>query len=247
MNVFITGGTSGIGLALVKFYQGQGHTVATCSFEEQNQVSNILPQKTIFYQADVTNSQIMKKCINDFKIKYNMIDLVICNAGINHIKQKIPDFERARKVFDVNIIGVLNTLDPAIEIMKTQRSGHIVGIGSMSGMYGLPGMAMYGASKAAILNMFESFSLDLSEFGIDVTCVVPGFIDTPLTKMNKHKMPFMMSIETASKEIIWAISHKKNIHRFPKLLSYVSIVLKIMPRFLFRFIMNTDLLNLRKG
>lgn len=246
MNIFITGGTSGIGLALAKHYQTFGHKVGVCSFESIERSKSLLPKDIQYYQADVTDSIKMKEVINSFSTLAGSLDLVIANAGINLTKRKIPDFEIGKKVFEVNVIGVINTIGPAVEIMKNQKSGHIVGIGSLSGMYGLPGMAMYGGSKAAILNMFESFAIDFPSYGIDVTCVAPGFINTPLVKDNKHKMPFLMTTETATDEIIWAIENKKSLHLFPKPLSFVAIVLRSMPRFLYRLIMKFDLLGLAK-
>lgn len=246
MNIFITGGTSGIGLSLVSFYAKFHHVVGTCSLDDDSTASKILPENVIYYCADVTDSLKMENIIHDFKSKVSSLDLVIANAGINIKKSKIPDFKIARKVMEINILGVMNTLSPTLEIMNKQKSGHIVGIGSISGLYGMPGMSIYGSSKAAIINMFESFSIDLPKLGIDVTCVIPGFIATPLTKDNKHKMPFIMSIEEATDEILWAIKNKKKYHVFPKILSYISFLLSKIPRKCYRYIMSLDFLGFTK-
>lgn len=246
MNIFITGGTSGIGLSLVRHYSFLGHNVATSSFESSEKIQNLLPQNVKYFQVDVTNAVKMNEAIKSYAIQSGSLDLVIANAGINHPKSKLPNFEMGKKVIEVNVIGVLNTLGPAIEIMKDQKSGHIVGISSLSGMYGLPGMAFYGASKAAILNMFETFAIDLPKFGIDVTCIVPGFINTPLVQDNKHKMPFIMTTDKAKKKILSAIENKKIILCFPFPLNIVAYFLKILPRTLYRNIMNLDLLSLTK-
>lgn len=246
MNIFITGGTSGLGLALTKHYLETGHRVGISSIEAEEKIKNIIPKGVVYYQADVTDAKKMSEVIQDFTKKHSCLDLIIANAGINLAKRKIPDFEQGRKVIEINVIGVINTVSPAIEIMKQQKRGHIVGLGSLSGLYGLPGMAIYGSSKAAILNMFESFAIDLPKYGIDVTCVAPGFVATPLIKDNKHKMPFLMKTEDAVVKILWAIEKKKVLYLFPKPLSFIAVFLKIIPRSLYRLIMKWDLLGLAK-
>jgi len=246
MKVFITGGTSGLGLAFTKHYCALNATVGISSIESEDKIKEIIPSNVKYYQADVTDAQKMHDAIYHFAKENGGLDLVIANAGINLTKRKIPDFQLGKKVIEINVIGVINTVAPSIEIMKNQKSGHIVGIGSLSGLYGLPGMAMYGCSKAAVISMFESFAIDLPNFGIDVTCVAPGFVATPLIKDNNHKMPFLMKTEDAVKKIIWAIENKKSLYLFPRPLNFVAVVLKIMPRALYRFIMKKDLLGLAK-
>jgi meso-butanediol dehydrogenase/(S,S)-butanediol dehydrogenase/diacetyl reductase len=116
--VFITGGTSGIGLEVAKMYQNEGHIVGTCSFENPEDVIGNLPKPMKYYQADVTNTEEMKKAIDTFAEDVGGIDICIANAGISMKKAKIPDFERGRRVINTNVIGVLNTFEPAIEVMK---------------------------------------------------------------------------------------------------------------------------------
>ncbi len=246
MKVFITGGTSGLGLALTKYYVKMGNDVGISSIEDEDKIRDIIPAKVKYYQADVIDSQKMHEVIYNFTNKYGGLDLVIANAGINLAKRKLPDFNQGKKVIEINVIGVINTLAPAIEIMKKQKAGHIVGIGSLSGLYGLPGMAMYGASKAAVLSMFETFAIDLPNYGIHVTCVAPGFVATPLIKDNNHRMPFLMNTDRAVAKILWAIEKKKVLYLFPRPLSYIAIIFKIMPRSIYRLIMKLDLLGLAK-
>ncbi len=246
MNVFITGGTSGIGLALANHYLAHGHTVGVCSFESPEEAKSKINSSLKYYQANVTDTQRMKFIIDEFSRVAGSLDLVYANAGISMEKKKIPDFERGRLVFSVNLVGVLNTLEPAIEIMKKQGHGHIVGIGSISGLNGLPGMSIYGASKAAIINMFESFSVDLPQYGINSTVLVPGFIHTPLTQGNKHKMPFLLTVDKAVEKITSAVNKKKKRYIFPLPLKIVAFILRTMPRWMYRLIMKFDLLGLAK-
>lgn len=247
MNIFITGGSSGLGLSLSKEFINDGHVVGTCSFESFESIKNILPDNIIYYQADVTDNSRMKEIIEDFFNKTGKLDIVIANAGISMPKAKIPDFEKGRKVIMVNIIGVLNTFEPAINIMKEQKFGQIVSLGSIAGRVGLPGTAIYGASKSAVLNLCESLEIDLAYFGIHVTTLAPGFISTPLVKNNKHKMPFLMSEEKAVSMIKKAILNRKNLYVFPLPMNIISTILYHLPRTFYKFFMKSDLLGLSKN
>lgn len=245
MNIFITGGTSGIGLELAILFLREGHTVGTCSFEDKKTVLPLLPEKLFYYQADVTNTEKMKEVINAFHFTTGKLDLVVANAGISMEKATIPDFDRGRKVIEINVLGVLNTFEPAIMIMKDQRAGHLAAIGSIAGTVGLPGTAIYGASKAAVINLCESLEIDLLSFGINVTTLAPGFINTPLTKDNKHKMPFIMSQEKAALFIKKGLEQKSGLYIFPFPMMLISRILYYLPRSVYKALMKLDLLNLR--
>lgn len=246
MNIFITGGTSGIGLELGKKFLERGHSVAVSSFEKPEEVKGKIPSEFTYYEANVLDQKRMSEIIYDYKNKIGTLDMVIANAGISMPKAKIPDFERGRFVVNVNVIGVINTVEPAIKIMAEQKKGHLVGLGSVSGLTGLPGMAIYGASKAAVINMFESFAIDLPTLGIDVTCVAPGFIKTPLTESNPHKMPFMLQTSEAVEEILSAIDNKKALHVFPLPINFTFGVLSHLPRFMYRKLVGLDLMGFTK-
>lgn len=247
MNVFITGGTTGMGYELSKIYLAEGAKVGTCSFESYDQVKENLLPEVEYYQANVTDKDALAKAISDFAKKNGSLDLVIANAGINHHKAKIPDFDRGRAVIEINVIGVMNTFEPAISIMKEQGYGHLAAMSSISAFSGLPGMAFYGASKAAVMSMCESFEIDLAEYGIQVTTLAPGFVNTPLTSINNHKMPFVLEQNEAAMKMYHALQKKKQLYVFPLPMNVASKVLRHMPRVLYRPFMKKDILGLSKG
>ncbi|MCT4643279.1 MAG: SDR family NAD(P)-dependent oxidoreductase [Bacteriovoracaceae bacterium] len=247
-HIFITGGSSGIGLRLAKKYLEAGHIVAVCSIESPDEMTSILPKDIYYYQADVTNASRMSQVINDFKMQSGKLDIVVANAGINHIKAKVPDFERSKKVIDININGVLNTFWPAIEIMKKQNSGQLVGVSSISGvMNGLPGMSIYGASKAAVYSLCQSLEGDLKEYGITVTTLVPGFIETPLTANNNHAMPFILKADEAVDKIFKAIEKRYDVYMFPLPMKLITKTVSMIPRKIHKTIMKINPLNLGKN
>lgn len=246
--VFITGASSGIGLGLVKKFSENGDTVCACSLEPLEEVKRLLPANVHYFQADVTDRARMREVVSEFTIISGGLDIVVANAGINHEKAKIPDFVWGLKVIDVNVKGVLNTLAPAIEIMKEQGRGQLVCMSSISGVIGgLPGMSIYGASKAAVYSLGQSLAIDLREFGISVTTLAPGFIDTPLTRNNRHSMPFKMSSEAAVEKIFMAIKRKKDLYLFPYPLRIITRALAWTPRFLRRGLMRANWLKLGKS
>lgn len=244
MNIFITGGTTGIGLALAKLYLEEGHRVGICARNLSKfpaEIKNKYKQLHC-YEVDVTNREDLYKAIHDFAPVE--LDLIFANAGRSvGAKSKTPQFSVANEIIDINVKGVLNTFDIALEIMLPRKKGHLVATASVAGFMGLPGAGAYSASKAAVLKLCESYSLDLKRRGINVTAIAPGFIDTPLTQKNNHKMPFLMSSDKAAKLIKRAIEKRKVLYVFPFRMKIVVSILDKMPRSLYRLLMNLKFLN----
>lgn len=244
MNIFITGGTTGIGLALAKLYLEEGHRVGVCARNLEKFPSEVRNKYKLLkcYQVDVTDREGLRAAIMDFA--GGELDIVIANAGRSvGAKSKTPQFSVANNIIDINVKGVLNTFEPALEIMAPKKKGHLVATASVAGFMGLPGAAAYSASKAAVLKLCESYSLDLKRVGINVTAIAPGFIDTPLTQQNNHKMPFIMSAEKAARLIKRAIEKKKVLYVFPFRMKLVVTLLDKMPRSLYRKLMGLKMLN----
>ena len=244
MNIFITGGTTGIGLALAKLYLEEGHRVGICARNLSKFPTEIRNKYKLLqcYEVDVTKREELYSAIYDFAPVE--LDMVIANAGRSvGVKSKTPQFSVANEIIDINVKGVLNTFDIALEIMLPRKKGHLVATASVAGFMGLPGAGAYSASKAAVLKLCESYSLDLKRHGIDVTAIAPGFIDTPLTQKNNHKMPFLMSAEKAAKLIKRALEKKKVLYIFPFRMKIVVSILDKMPRSLYRMLMNLKFLN----
>jgi NAD(P)-dependent dehydrogenase (short-subunit alcohol dehydrogenase family) len=243
--IFITGGSSGLGLELAKIYQTAGNEVAVCSFESQAEARRLIPQGLFYYQADVTDAPRMREVVTDFASRGRGLDLVVANAGISMKKTPIPDFERGRRVLLTNVLGVWNTFEPAILIMKEQGRGQLAAMSSLSGVIGgLPGMAAYCASKAAVVSLCESLEIDLYRYGIHVTTIAPGFIETPMTRENRHAMPFKLSQDEAARQIHYAIESRKGLYLFPWPMRIVAGLLALLPRGLYKAVMKRDWLGL---
>ena len=244
-SVFITGGTSGIGLELAKKYLSQGWKVGVCGRDQSKFSENFTQDnKSLYYfPVDVSDREALKKAIHDFS-KPTGLSLLIASAGISYPqKTKIPDFERTYKMVHVNLLGVMYAFEAAMEIMVPQGSGHLVAVSSLAGYNGFPGISGYSATKSAVMKFCESLSLDLTHLKIHVTCVCPGFVDTPLTRLNNHPMPFLVKADKAAKIIFNGIRKKKSVISFPLLFSMAVRLLSVMPRWMYRRLMSRNAFN----
>lgn len=244
-HIFITGGTSGLGLALTKIYLESGARVGLCGRDLAKIPQEIKNHpKLIAYQADVLEREKMSEIIHQFAGEKNELDLVIANAGRSvGAKTKVPDFKKSREVIEVNLFGVLNTYEPAIKVFLKNQKGHLAVVSSVAGFVGLPGASSYSASKAAVTILNESLSLDLKAQGIFVSTICPGFVDTPLTKKNNHSMPFLMEAQKAAKIMKKGLDMQKPLIIFPLPMKIVITILNKIPRSWYRGLMNLKFMN----
>jgi short-subunit dehydrogenase len=246
--VFITGGTTGIGMELAKLYALQGWKVGVCGREEHKFTESFQGRwdNVEFYCVDVSHREELKNAISQFS-KAIGLDLLIANAGIGFKhKTKVPDFERSYHMVHVNLLGVMYAFEAALDVMIPRGTGQLVAISSIAGYVGLPGVSAYSATKSAVMKYCESLNLDLKKFGIDVTTICPGFVETPLTSSNKHPMPFMVKAPHAAGLIAQAIEKKKMVYHFPFILASIVRVLGILPRTWYRALMKIRSFNYSK-
>ena len=245
--VFITGGTTGMGMELAKLYSKSGWKVGVCGREKSKFDEHFEMYPDIqFYCVDVSNREEIKKAILEFSRPIGL-DLLIANAGIGYKhKTKVPDFDYTYKMVGINLLGVMYAFEAALENMIPRERGHLVAVASIAGYNGLPGVSGYSATKAAVQKYCESLHLDLKPFGIDVTTINPGFVDTPLTKTNQHPMPFLMDAPKAARLIARAIEKKKMVYAFPFFFSSLVRLLSILPRTWYRRFLSVKSLNYSK-
>jgi short-subunit dehydrogenase len=239
-SIFITGGSSGLGLELANLYHQQGWRVGVCGRDPKK--LEVLKDRFEVYVLDVSDREAVKKTIADFASKG--IDVVIANAGIAYKnKTKLPDFDYSIQMIHTDFLGVVYTFEAALEHFIPNKSGHLVAVSSVAGLNGLPGVSCYSASKAAVMKLCETFSIDLKQHNIFTSCVIPGFIDTPLTQVNPHPMPFMISAEAAARIVQKGIVKKKQNIVFPKKMYFLTRFLSILPRSVYCNMMSIKRLN----
>jgi short-subunit dehydrogenase len=150
------------------------------------------------------------------------LDCAVLNAGTCEyldITDESPDWKMMDRVMSVNFFGLVNSLDVCLPLLKKAPRPHLVGVSSQAVQASFPQAEAYGASKAASRYLLSSLRMDLKQFNIDVTCLLPGFVDTPLTQKNTFSMPFLMSADEAAKRMYTALESRPYEFAFPKRLS----------------------------
>jgi short-subunit dehydrogenase len=143
------------------------------------------------------------------------------------------DITKLRRVLEVNVTGMAATLAAFAPAMRQAGSGTLVGIASVAGFRGLAGNGAYCASKAAAITLLESMRVELRSSGVSVVCICPGYIDTPMTRVNRYRMPFLMSAEAAAPRFARAIAARRRRAVIPWQMALVSVLLRAMPGWLY--------------
>lgn len=242
--VFITGASSGLGMALARQYAQQGAHLGLLA--RRGEVLQTLaaglphPERHRCYAVDVTDHAALAAAAADFLREMGGVEIVIANAGISagtltEYSEDLPVFER---IVATNLTATAATFAPFIAAMKMQaqsgkRDLRLVGIASVAGIRGLPGAEAYSASKAAVISYCESLRLELKPAGIAVVTIAPGYIDTPMTQINSYPMPFLMPPERFARAAADAIGAGTSYRVIPWQMGVVAKVLRLLPNWLY--------------
>ena len=181
--VVITGASGGFGVLFVNSFLKEGwHVIATVrnSIKEQELLSTITEP---IHALTITHLDVSQdNSVNDFQlfIKGNpRVDLLINNAGfaVGGFTEDVS-IEEYKMQFEVNFHGVIRVTNVILPIMRKQKAGRIINISSISGVFGLPSISAYAASKFALEGYSESLRLEVQPFGIDVALIEPGSYST---------------------------------------------------------------------
>jgi short-subunit dehydrogenase len=156
---------------------------------------------------------------------------VIANAGISTgiDSALLEDLEVLRATLETNNVGMAATFQPFIEPMRQRRSGTLVGIASVAGIRGLPGHAAYCASKAAAIAYCESLRGECRPYGVGVVTLLPGYVDTPMTRSNRYAMPFLMPASKFADVAFAAIVAGRSYRVIPWQMGMLAKVLRALP------------------
>jgi len=238
--VFITGASSGIGQALAARFHRAGYRLALVARRADSvqawAVSQGLdPASYAVYAADVRDAGAIvgvgRACIRSQGVP----DVVIANAGISVgiDTAEFDDLEVLRATFETNNIGMAATFHPFIAAMCERRSGTLVGIASVAGIRGLPGHGGYCSSKAAVISYCESLRGELRPNGVKVVTIGPGYIDTPLTRGNPYRMPFLMQADDFANRAFEAIAAGVSYRVIPWQMGVVAKLMRMLPNAVF--------------
>jgi len=240
MNIFISGASAGIGAELAKLYSQEKTNIYIIANSRIDLLADISKHckfkkaNVVYRSADVRNFDQMKEIAEDFYKSFGNVDLLIANAGIaESSNEKTPEILLARNNMETNYFGVIHTIEAFLPQMKKQKTGQIVVISSLASRLITRRSGAYSASKSAINSWTTALRLQLKQFGIHVSILNPGFVDTSMTKENSHFMPGLISAELAAVKIKRYVDKKVRSRYFPFMAKLISLFLQILPKFIF--------------
>lgn len=192
-NVLITGGTGILGSSVTKSFLTQGDNVAvTYLFDSEvdrfNEYYPELSEKITFLYTNVTEQDDIQKTLNTFLSKYEQLDILINIVGgfVGGIPTTELEEDRWDFMMNLNLKSVFLCCKAVIPHMTERGSGKIVNVSARAGLKGEAGMSAYCVSKGGVKTLTESLSAEVMDSGINVNCIMPSIMDTP---MNREAMP----------------------------------------------------------
>jgi len=248
LRVFITGASSGIGAALAREFAVRGAQLGLLARRESalHALVASLPNASrhLVYPVDVNDHHALRAAAQNFMRRADGIDIVIANAGISYgtLTERPEDLAVFESILQTNLMATVATFAPFIDAMKIQaaagdRGLRLVGIGSVAGIRGLPGAEAYSASKAAVMSYCESLRVELNPHRIRVVTIAPGYIDTPMTKVNRYPMPFLMPAPRFARLAADVIRSGRSYAVIPWQMRGVSWLLRLLPNWLYDRVM----------
>ena len=187
-NIVITGGSDGLGKTLTEFLSKDNNVIILATNEEKlRKVAN--HNRCSYKVCDVSNYDLVRKCVDEIINDYNKIDVLINDAGL-WIQDELDynDSDRIKKVIDVNLLGMINCSKAVLNNMKANKDGLIININSQAGINHKAERVVYNASKWGVTGFTKSLQDEVAKYGIRVTDVMPGMMKTDMfNKMNINK------------------------------------------------------------
>ncbi|EOS96463.1 SDR family NAD(P)-dependent oxidoreductase [Erwinia tracheiphila] len=222
--LLITGASSGIGYQLALDYASEGWYVTACG-RNSAQLQTLCEKFSSIQlcQFDITDLAQTRRVLSS-----KSADLVIlCSGTCEYIDHGEVEAEKVHRVMETNFNGPINCLDALLP--QLPAGSRVALVGSMASLVPLPRAEAYGASKAALAYFARSLAQDLKRKQIAISLVMPGFVDTPLTRRNDFVMPMIVNVEQASRYIRRGLAKGKAEFAFPRLFSIILRVTSRLP------------------
>lgn len=236
LTVWLTGATSGIGLAVLAELVHKGHRVIATG-RNRDKLESIVAEygpAVTALPGDVTDPEDCQR-FREQLMTMEPIDWAILNAGTcEYMDVSAFDADLVSRVINTNVVGTARAIEAVLPALRASRNSSrrplLAVVGSSAWWFPFTRAEAYGASKAGVAYLTESLRADLAGEGIDVSLVSPGFVRTPLTDQNDFAMPFLMEAEDAARIMVRDLGrHRLDIH-FPKRFTLMLKLLACLPR-----------------
>ena len=192
-SILVTGATRGVGEALTLKFAQKGHVVYALA-RTRNQLNSLVERcgvdKVIPFEVDVSKKEQVEEATASIQREYGAPDVLINNAGVvENVSFAEQELEMIDRIVDVNLKGTLYVTRCVVPGMIARGSGRIINVSSVAGTRGIPGQAVYCASKFGMNGFADTLAQELLAKGILVTTICPGGIDTPLWDPEKNPYP----------------------------------------------------------
>lgn len=233
--IWVTGASSGIGRALVIALSNIDCSIFISSRSkekldqtiEQCQIGN---KNIVVLEGDLTSKQVNQDILQQITETTGKLNIAILNAGsceyvdIDHFDSAL--FERQLKT---NFMSMVYGIEATLPLLKSSQHAQLVGMSSTAAYLGLPRAEAYGATKAAIRNMFAALHISLEPYKICTSVICPGFVETELTAKNDFEMPAMITAARSAEYILEDLANYKQEIHFPKRFSLTLKFIASLP------------------
>jgi short-subunit dehydrogenase len=232
----VTGASSGIGRALALRLGAEGYRLGLIArrrdaIETAAATIAAAGGAAVAAVADVGDRAALRAAIAEVESQLGPVDVMVANAGFGVPTQLDPlNTQDVEQTIRVNVLGVIYSVEAVLPGMLARGHGQLLAISSLAAFKGLPGESAYCASKAAVNAYMEGLRIALRPNGVVVTTVCPGFVNTPMTKMNSAAMPFSMSADEAARRIARLIVRcRGGVVRFPLPMAILMSLIARLP------------------
>ena len=211
---FVTGGTSGIGLAVARALVERGSAVAICGRDPvklgraEAELAALAgdPDRVVATQADVSKAADVERWIREAAARFGPPSVLVLNAGIGHFEELVSTSEEAwDETLDVNLKGPFLVARAAIPLMREHGGGYVIAVSSLSGKQGMPRLSAYCASKFGLVGLTESLLREEAGHGIRATAICPGIVATSMPTESTVPREQLIQPEDIARTVLWLL------------------------------------------
>lgn len=186
--VLVTGTSSGLGLAVARAFRAAGWNVAATLRSPDKAAQDLIDDPGVEnLRLDVTDRATVRTAVDAARARFGSIDVVVNSAGYSQVGAlEEVSLDQLREQFETNVLGAVAVIQEVLPEMRRRRSGHIISISSLAGVVAVPGLAAYSMSKFALEGLSGALRGEVAPFGIAVTVVEPGRLETGIASSARH-------------------------------------------------------------